>query len=81
MAFKGRGGDPETAKDNQEAIYKRPLTWCDVFYMATVEATKDKHVLITRFPIFHMKTVMGLWMLDLRLTMVVTMTVRKSISQ
>ena len=29
----------------------RRLTWCDVFYMASVEATKDKHVLITRFPI------------------------------
>lgn len=50
MAFKGRGGDPETAKDNQEAIYKRPLTWCDVFYMAAVEACRDKYVLVTRYP-------------------------------
>lgn len=31
--------------------FNRNLTWCDVFYIAAVEATKDKHVLITRYPI------------------------------
>ena len=29
----------------------RRITWCDLFFIAAVEATKDKHVLITRFPI------------------------------
>ena len=32
-------------------ISQRPLTWCDLLYMAAVEATKDKCVLITRYPI------------------------------
>lgn len=29
----------------------RPLTWCDVIYIATEEAIKDKMILITRYPI------------------------------
>ena len=32
-------------------LIQRPLTWCDLFYMAAVEVTKDKCVLITRYPI------------------------------
>lgn len=32
-------------------LVQRPLTWCDLFYMAAVEATKDRCVLITRYPI------------------------------
>ena len=32
-------------------IMERDLTWCDVFYQAAVEATNDKHVMITRYPI------------------------------
>jgi hypothetical protein len=28
----------------------RKLTWCDIFFMAVTEATKDKCVLITRYP-------------------------------
>ena len=31
-------------------VTSRRLTWCDVLYMAAVEATKDKMVLITRYP-------------------------------
>lgn len=31
--------------------FSRKLTWCDVFYIAAVEATRDKHILITRYPI------------------------------
>ena len=30
---------------------KRPLTWCDVIYMACEEAVKDRMILITRYPI------------------------------
>lgn len=29
----------------------RVITWCDIFYIAAVEATKDKCILITRYPI------------------------------
>ena len=33
-------------------VMERDLTWCDVLYQAAVEATtKDKHILITRYPI------------------------------
>lgn len=48
MQFKGRF---QKVGDNPESIYHRRLTWCDVFYMAAVEAVRDKYVLITRFPI------------------------------
>jgi hypothetical protein len=48
MRFTGRykalGEDPET-------IYNRKLTWLDVLYQAAVEAVRNKHVLISRFPI------------------------------
>lgn len=32
-------------------IMERDLTWCDIFYQAAVESTRDKHILITRYPI------------------------------
>ena len=32
-------------------IMERYLTWCDVLFQAAVEATKDKHILVTRYPI------------------------------
>lgn len=35
---------------SKEMIH-RPLTWCDLFYIAACEVTEDKMVLITRFPI------------------------------
>ena len=31
-------------------IEERPLTWCDLIYRAAMDVTKDKMVLITRFP-------------------------------
>lgn len=50
MKFKGRGILPgESNSDNP--LIERRLTWCDVFYMAAVESSRDKQVLITRFPI------------------------------
>ena len=63
MQFKGRMVDPESGHINPETgdieysaketdpALNRKLTWCDVFYIAAVEATKDKQILITRFPI------------------------------
>ena len=49
MNFRGRYGN--VPSDNPEPIYHRKLTWCDVFFVACMEAVKGKHVLITRFPI------------------------------
>ena len=52
MVFKGRGVTPlESQEDKSNPLKQRRLTWCDVFYQAAVESTKDKNVLITRFPI------------------------------
>lgn len=48
--FKGQNIDSNDPQVNKNALQSRKLTWCDVFYMAAVEATKDKCVLITRFP-------------------------------
>ena len=31
-------------------LIKRDLTWCDIFFMAANEAVRNKHVLITRYP-------------------------------
>lgn len=31
-------------------IIERHMTWCDLIYAAACEVTKDKHVLITRYP-------------------------------
>ena len=52
MTFKGRGVTPgeETTNDPK---YSRRITWCDVFYMAAVEATKNKQMLTTRFPMYN----------------------------
>ena len=48
MQFKGRFAHDDT---DSETIYHRRLTWCDIFYMATIEAVRDKNVLISRYPI------------------------------
>ena len=32
-------------------LIKRDLTWCDIFYMAAVDVTADKHVWVTRYPV------------------------------
>ena len=48
--FKGQNVTSEDLEVNKNALQSRRLTWCDVFFMAAVEATRDKCVLITRFP-------------------------------
>lgn len=54
MVFKGKSVSPKDyAAGNVEgnsSLIDRPLTWCDILYMAAVEATRDKHILITRYP-------------------------------
>lgn len=56
MQFKGYNTTAEEWNKNlnhvgELPIVERPLTWCDVLYIAAVEATKDKCILITRYPI------------------------------
>ena len=55
MVFKGKNVTPQQYAagdiDGESSLINRPLTWCDILYMAAVEATRDKHVLITRYPI------------------------------
>ena len=55
MRFKGSGNNPEennqSINPDSDNVYNRRLTWCDVFYIAAVEASKDKQILVTRFPI------------------------------
>ena len=47
LKWKGFYKEPDvTALKNE-----RPLTWCDVIYMACEEAVKDRMILITRYPI------------------------------
>lgn len=35
----------------ESALIGRKMTWCDIFYIAATEATRDKTILITRYPI------------------------------
>ncbi|MDD3122001.1 MAG: hypothetical protein PHC62_00630 [Candidatus Izemoplasmatales bacterium] len=53
--FTGKEVSAEDMKNGNvsgsSALIQRDLTWCDVFYMAATEAVRDKHVIITRFPI------------------------------
>lgn len=56
MAFKGYNVTYEEYlqkyKDKDlHGIMTRPLTWCDVIYLSTMEAVKNKMILITRYPI------------------------------
>ena len=55
MYFKGykvkKEDIPKLDDPGNLPIVERPLTWCDVIYMAAIEATKDKMVLLTRYPI------------------------------
>ena len=49
MQFKGQGFTKPS--NNPESIYHRRMTWCDIFFIGAIEATKNKSILITRFPI------------------------------
>ena len=41
---------PEVEKDEDITYIGRRLTWLDVFYIAACESSKDKNVIITRYP-------------------------------
>lgn len=54
MYLRFKGQDRKNATDppvGQGSLIERRATWLDVFYMAAVEASNDKAVLATRFPI------------------------------
>lgn len=54
MRFKGYNMSAEEYANSDIGklpIMERDLTWCDVLYQAASEAVKDKHILITRYPI------------------------------
>ena len=42
---------PNKVGEEISPIYNRRLTWCDLIYMAAVDAAEGKHVLITRYPL------------------------------
>lgn len=42
----GKGSTSE-----ESSIEKRPLTWTDLLYMAAYDVTKDKHAMVTRYPV------------------------------
>ena len=48
LQFKGTTNNP---KEDPESVYNRPLTWVDVLYMAAVEVTANRMVLISRYPV------------------------------
>ena len=52
LRFKGYNVTPEEYERNPKTpIMERDFTWCDLFYIAAVESSKDKCALITRYPI------------------------------
>jgi len=50
MQFNGRRLDVTNKSELSEIAY-RPLTWTDILYRASVDVTKDKHCLVTRYPL------------------------------
>lgn len=51
IAVSGYYQDAKGGNFESSTIIKRPATWTDILYMACVDVTRDKHVLITRYPI------------------------------
>ena len=50
LLFMGKVFDPSTKRETG-SIINRPMTWTDLLYMACDEVTKDKHCMITRYPL------------------------------
>ena len=54
MRFKGYNTTPEEyakGERGNNTVIDRDMTWCDIFFIAASEVVKDKHVMITRYPI------------------------------
>lgn len=50
LRISGRFMDPNKT-ETQSPLMNRAATWCDLFFMAAVDVTSDKHILITRYPL------------------------------
>lgn len=50
LRFRGKRMDATDNSDISSLVY-RPMTWTDVLYMAAEEVTRDKHCLVTRYPL------------------------------
>lgn len=50
MSFNGKRMDMSNTTEIS-GIATRPMTWTDLLFIACSEVTKDKHVLVTRYPI------------------------------
>ena len=48
LAFKGR---MTNIKAEESGLVVRPLTWTDLLFIACNEIVKDKHIMVTRYPI------------------------------
>jgi DNA-directed RNA polymerase beta' subunit len=48
MIFTGRGYSRDLKNPLSSTIVNRPMTWTDIFYLASIETLSDKHVYITR---------------------------------
>ena len=51
MTFKGYSSSNITTMNKQTDEVNRYLTWTDLFFMAVSDMTKDKHVVVTRYPV------------------------------
>jgi hypothetical protein len=59
-----KGFDRQVASNDdvgRAPIVSRRMTWLDIFYMAACEVSKDRTVLITRYPICAYKHQLGRW--------------------
>lgn len=50
MQFTGQRYDVTNKSELSELMY-RPLTWTDILFQASVDVTKDKHCMVTRYPL------------------------------
>lgn len=51
LGIVGRYALNDTITQDSSTIMRRAATWTDILYMAAVNVTKDKHVVITRYPL------------------------------
>lgn len=50
LKFVGYPSMPNTVNPTDENAIKRDMTWTDIFYMAAIDTTADKHIYVTRYP-------------------------------
>ena len=50
LAFSGMRSDTSNTSEIS-GLVNRPMTWTDLLYLAAVDVTKDKHAIITRYPV------------------------------